>query len=176
MSESALESQAFKLLLKSEENYDLIILDSFFNEAHFGIAHHFKAPLILTCGANSIIVNHLTGNPAPYSFVPNLISEFSDNMSFFNRVQNSISGILSIFMHDFILFPKQEEMYNKYFHNVPSLKELADNITIILINTQPVLETPRPYMPNMIPIGGFHVQEPKQLPQVNICNITYIHT
>lgn len=150
------------------------MLDSFFNEAHFGLAYHFKTPIILTSATVSITVNHLTGNIAPFSFVPNLVSEFSDNMNFFNRIQNTISGVLSMLIHNFMLFPKQEEIYNKYFYNGPALKELVDNITVILINTQPVLETPRPYMPNMIYVGGFHVQEPKKLPQVNNFNIMKI--
>lgn len=60
--------------------------------------------------------------------------------------------------------PSQETVYKRYFENLlpkreklPDLINLIHNVSLVLINSHPALNYPRPYVPNMIQIGGVHV-------------------
>lgn len=60
--------------------------------------------------------------------------------------------------------PSQESVYKRYFDNLlpkreklPELIELIHNVSLVLINSHPSLNYPRPYVPNMIQIGGAHI-------------------
>jgi UDP:flavonoid glycosyltransferase YjiC (YdhE family) len=150
------------------EKFDLIIQFALFSESYLGLAHHFGAPVILlhTLGSTPVL-NKIIGNTAPPSYVPSLnsFSQTSTEMTFFQRVRNT----LHIWYNYVINFPKmenlQQELLSKHFPEAPSLQELLTNVSLVFVNSHYSIESPRPYVPNMIQIGGFHVEEPKQLPQ-----------
>lgn len=166
LSEAALKSNSLQELLRADENFDLIIFEAVFNEAHFGIAHHYNAPFIVLSTTGSSPANHYTGNLAPYSFVPNMQMYTSDKMTFAERLTNSALGVFFDLALKYIIFPAQEKIYSKYFPNGPNLNELSKNVSLVLVNSHVCLETPRPYLPNMITIAGYHVDEPEELPKV----------
>ncbi|KAJ9587119.1 hypothetical protein L9F63_028308, partial [Diploptera punctata] len=105
------------------------------------------------------------GNPHNPAFVPNLLTSFSDKMSFIQRLRNTfMEGI-------FIAFHKSQEVLitqkyvNQYFgEDVPSLSELVRNTSLLLLNTHFTLNRPRPLLPSVIEVGGLHIKSPKQLP------------
>lgn len=62
--------------------------------------------------------------------------------------------------------PSQESVYKRYFENLlpkrerlPDLIELIHNVNLVLVNSHPALHYPRPYVPNMIQIGGAHINQ-----------------
>lgn len=169
--EASLNSSAIQNLMKSNSKFDLIIFEAVMNDAQFGLAHHFQCPFIVLCTTGSQFVAHLTGNVAPYSFVPNMHSGFSDRMTFAERLTNAAIDIFYQFGMHMKLMPDQEAMYRKYFKDGPDLRTLAKNVSLVLANIHVALETPRPYLPNVIPVGGYHVAEPKNLSKViNLIN------
>lgn len=72
--EKALNTPEAKALMKSEEKYDVIVMEQFVNEAFFAYVHKFKCPVVLisTFGTTTTI-HEIFGNSAPWSYVP---SEF----------------------------------------------------------------------------------------------------
>lgn len=166
MTENALKSEALTNLLKSNEKFDLIIQFWLFGEPLLGIAHQLKAPVIgFSPIGSSPMLDMVTGNISPYSFVPNIMLTFSSEMNFFQRVANTvISTILKIFF-TFAIVPEQEELLQKYFPEAPPLQELLDGINLFLINTHYSTEGVKPYLSNLIHIGGFHLQEKETLPE-----------
>lgn len=54
-------------------------------------------------------------------------------------------------------------LLDKYLPNAPSLEELQVNVSVVLANSHYSIESSRPYVPNMVQIGGYHVQEVKLL-------------
>lgn len=158
-----LESPEVEALLQSKETkFDVIISLLNMNEAFLGFGHHFNAPVIPFCTTGaSLLVNHLFGNPAPYAMVPSLFVPAVD--SFWDRVKNTGVGVLFELLLQFWQLPTQEAFLKKHFPTAPPLQDLINDVHIGLLNSHPAIEGSLPYMPNMIPIGGFHSAEPAAL-------------
>ncbi|CAG7720590.1 unnamed protein product, partial [Allacma fusca] len=45
--------------------------------------------------------------------------------------------------------------------NLPSIQEIERNASIVLMNSQISFNPPRPYLPDMIEVGGLHLVPPK---------------
>lgn len=153
-----------KALLNSNKKFDLVILNWSMNEALLGIGHHFQTPVIVFSSiGSSQLTNKITRNPAPYSYIPNLFSIYPDDMTFFQRLNNAFWSLTFDIVDRYVNENVQEEILKRFFPNAPSLQELMDNVSLVLLNSHYGIESPRPYVPNMIEIGGFHVEEPKEL-------------
>jgi glucuronosyltransferase len=87
-------------------------------------------------------------------------------MSFSQRISNVFTSQVENLYRTFIHFPYQRRLYNKYFPNAKrSFDEMYKNSAIIFMNNHVSASSARPYLPNMIEIGGVHVEEAKPLPE-----------
>lgn len=154
--------------LASDTKFDVIVLEMFLTEAMLGLGHHFNAPVVIVSTfGSSRMTNDLVGTPSPLSYVPHPFLSFTDRMTFWERVANTImtgfERVQSIYFYD----QYQEEIYNNVFAEPkPTLDELKRNVSLVLLNTHVTLSTPKPYSPNMIEVGGLQVNSvPKPLPE-----------
>lgn len=162
-----LDDDNVKKLLLSDEKFDVVICEIFLNEALLGLAHRFKAPIIgVSTSGSNIWTNDLVGSPSPPSYVPNMMSGFSTRMNLLERVGNLAQTHFERFYFDNFYIHRQEEIYNEYFQGPkPSLDQLRKNVSLALLNTHFSLAFPRPYVPNMIEVGGIQVnRKTKELP------------
>ncbi|XP_017005917.2 UDP-glycosyltransferase UGT5 [Drosophila takahashii] len=151
-------------LLKSNQTFDAVISEVFLNEAHFGFAEHFKAPLIGLGTFGAISWNtDLVGSPSPPSYVPNALLKFSDHMSLAERVGNLAFLTYEYIFLNYFYLPRQELLYSKYFpNNKQDFYEMRKNTALVLLNQHVSLSFPRPYSPNMIEVGGMHINRKRQ--------------
>lgn len=54
----------------------------------------------------------------------------------------------------------------KFGDGIPDVKELANNITLLLVNQHFSISGSRPLSPQVIEIGGIHIRVEKELPLV----------
>ncbi|KAJ8877780.1 hypothetical protein PR048_022236 [Dryococelus australis] len=170
MATTLLESPDLKKLLhSSNDKFDLFITESFFNDALLGFSHKFDVPFVCVVAFSGTEgFKDSVGNPFPYSYVPNPFFNYNDNMTFFQRLHNTITNFLTKVGHNLYYIPAQDAVMRKYFTNVPNLPPLADiihNTSLLLLNTHFSHEFPRPNVPNLIEVGGMHVKPSKKLPQ-----------
>lgn len=160
LTEELLNHAHVKNLLKSNMKFDAMIITHPLSEQLFGIAHHFNVPLIvLSLIGTNPMVNYIAGNMNPYSYVPNLQYTFTDKMSFVERLINTVMG-LSGEIFQALLFPIQKSISAKYFPSAPPLEDIIEkHVALILVNSHYTTESPRPYTPNLIQIGGFHLED-----------------
>lgn len=153
-------------LLKSNQKFDAVIIEQFNNDALKGFAHQFKAPLILvsSIGANGW-VNSLVGNPAPYSYISEMFMCYSDHMTFFQRLKNTLFAIAMELNRNLYFFPRQNEILQECFPNPPHLNDLLYNVSLIFLNSHVSTNQPKPHVPAMVEIGGYHIKQPKSLPK-----------
>lgn len=168
MANFTLNHEVLQHFLDTEKTqYDVIVMEIFMNEAFLGLAHHFNAPIVgfSTFGANKWS-NDMVGNPTPLSCVPHMQLTFTDKMTFFQRVINVLSYVSEEILMNWYYMPKQEEIYNAMFPDPkPKLEELQKNVSLVLLNNHFSLNFPRPYVPNMIEVGGLQInRQPKKLP------------
>lgn len=87
-------------------------------------------------------------------------------MTYNQRFFNVIYTYLEDFIHEFFVKGIQRRQYKKYFPNAKkSFDEMHKKAAIIFMNTHIAGSTPRPLMPNVIDIGGIHIQKDKELPK-----------
>lgn len=103
----------------------------------------------------------------PWSHVPNTLVTYDDNMTFTERCYNSMLSLCDWIVRKFIYFPQQNELARKYFGHlgsIPSVEDLTQNVSLVLLNTHRSVQSPRPSMPTILNIGGAHIKPPKALP------------
>ncbi|KAJ8928780.1 hypothetical protein NQ314_018638 [Rhamnusium bicolor] len=166
LTQNTLEHPNLQKLLKSNEHFDAVVIEQFNNDALKVLAYHFKAPLILfsTIGANSWI-NPLVGNPSPPSYIPDALLSYRPDMTFHQRLVNWLFTVVSELNRQLLFFPTQNKMMKEHFPDAPDLSILNYNASIVLLNSHESINQAVPLVPNMIDVGGFHVNPPKELPK-----------
>lgn len=66
----------------------------------------------------------------------------------------------------FQYIPQQEAIYKSYFNKIApqsvqqTLKELINNVSLVFVNSHPLMQESRVYEPeNVIEIGGLHLKQ-----------------
>ncbi|XP_028660754.2 UDP-glucuronosyltransferase 2A1-like isoform X7 [Erpetoichthys calabaricus] len=103
--------------------------------------------------------------PSPFSYVPSVGLQFTDKMTFVDRMKN----ILAYFINDFLFYEWVSSNWDSYFSEITgrptSLCEMMGKAEIWLIRTYWDFEFPRPYLPNFQFVGGLHCRPAKALPE-----------
>ena len=165
VTEATLKHPNVQELLRSDEKFDAVIIQEFMNEAHKGFATHFNAPMILLSPIGACAwVNTLVANPAPTSYVPDAMLSYSSQMTFTERLTNTVFHFYTHILYHLFNFPKHARLYNEYFPNSVPFYDALYNVSLVFLNSHPSLNQPVPYVPNMVDIGGFHINPTKELP------------
>ena len=153
--------------IATQQKFDVIILEIFMTEALLGLGHVFNAPVIgvSTFGASKW-TNDLVGTPTPLSYVPNPFLSFTDKMNFVERTGNIMMSLFETIYMAIAYDPLQKQIYDASFSDPkPCLNTLKKDVSLILVNSHFTLNYPRPYVPNMIEVGGMHINRvPNPLP------------
>ena len=171
----AFELPIFKELLN--EKFDLIFLTPLFNECLYGYIHMLNTSVVLYNQAGVIpwLAGDL-GTPNPLSFTPNLLLGYSDRMTYFERLGNFIGTMYCYLTLEYYYYPIVEQIYRDFFDpNLPPVKEIIKNSSIVLANSNIAFHKPRPLMPDIIEVGGLHMTPPKSVPKVCSPLITFLY-
>ncbi|KAI4497701.1 hypothetical protein M0802_007241 [Mischocyttarus mexicanus] len=80
-------------------------------------------------------------------------------MNFWQRISNTVHTVYSKMYYNY-LTQIQDEQIRKYVNlNLPSVRKLETNISMILVNSYFSLNGIKPMTPGLIEIGGLHVDE-----------------
>lgn len=160
-----LDSAPLKEMM-AKEQFDLVIVDILLNYCMLGILPHFKAPYIFlsTMVAPSHVMDP-TGNRLPPSFIPSPFFEYSDRMTFSERV---INWMFCLFMDVAAQWYLKgvEDIYKEKLGIDVGVVEITKNVSMILSNTHFTMTYPRPYLPDVVDVGGMHTVPAGPLPKV----------
>ncbi|GLV35853.1 UDP-glycosyltransferase family 35 member B1 [Carabus blaptoides fortunei] len=172
--QSTLNHTNFQKLLKSNAKFDLIIIEAMFSEALVGVGYRFSAPVILLSAmSTNLAIYKYVGIPTSGSTLPCLTLGFTGVMTFPQRLLNTVVGWSMDLYHQFYHLRVHNELLHQYFPDAPELQDvLRKYVALVLLNSDPSFDVVKPLVPNMIHIGGYHVEEPKELPQVTLHDIT----
>ncbi|XP_072922169.1 UDP-glucuronosyltransferase 2A2-like isoform X1 [Hemitrygon akajei] len=150
-----LRESAFKVLLSDPIHFcgDLLAVK-------LGIPFIFS----LRFSPGFAVEKHCGQMPAPPSYVPTFLSEFSDKMSFPERIQN----VFYTFMYQWIadgMWSRWNSYYSEILGESTTLCEIMGKAEIWLIRTYWDFEFPRPLLPNFVFVGGLHCRPANPLPQ-----------
>lgn len=142
-----------------DSKFDLVFIDSFFNDCAYGLAHVFQA--------KTIVISTTTVFPWFYDAfgIPDDSSWATTDcvfalpvrdVNFFHRVISAVMPVVWKLIRDLYYYPELEKITKDAFQleNVPSFSELERNNSLVFITTHYSQEFARSFPPNVVPIGG----------------------
>ncbi|XP_071055912.1 UDP-glycosyltransferase UGT5-like [Onthophagus taurus] len=165
-----LNQRIVKDLLKSNEKYDLILIEYFNTDCFLGFAHTFKIPVIALSSSYPMPWHSSRfariENPA---FVPVHFGNFPKFMSFWERLENTIMlGYCKAVYYLLCDLPGNRDAKAFFGDNLPALEKIAENTSLILVNNYFALNGAFPQVPGMIEVGGMHLGTRQSLPKVRL--------
>jgi len=139
-------------------DYDLIIVERAASECVTYIAAKLDIPIIFSSPSplKTTIEYSIIGNSPNPASVSHIMAYHSVPRTFFQRLTNSLFYAYS----SFLSIRKESEMKI----NNPGEYDLMEPVkpSIVFLNTHYITEAPRPFPPNVIQVGGIHLQSPKK--------------
>lgn len=152
--------------------FDLAIVEQFNSDCSLGIVNKLKLPFI---GFASHVLTPWTydrlgliGNPA---FVPNHFLPNGRSLNFVETFESFVLSIYAKFIYRSLQRRDRDILITKYDPDTPDLEEIAKKMSLILVNTYFPLNGAYPASPNLIEVGGLHLQKTKPISKV----LTYLH-
>lgn len=82
------------------------------------------------------------------------------NLSFWRRMMNFVNTWWNIHTWFNTFAFKQQQIAEKYFgKDIPHITNVAKNMSLILINQEPLLAYARPEIPNIVHFSGLHIKK-----------------
>ncbi|XP_036400742.1 UDP-glucuronosyltransferase-like isoform X2 [Megalops cyprinoides] len=146
-----------------DERFQLMLTDPFLPCGSI-LAHAFALPAVyflrgIPCG----LEDKAAQNPSPPSFVPRFFTGHSDRMDFLQRVKNVVMTVVEEKLCR-TLFASFDELSSRYLQQDITYRELVGHGAVWLLRYDFTFEFPRPFMPNMIHIGGINCAKRSPLP------------
>lgn len=161
-----------KFIQEDQSTFDLIILESFFQECTVALGHKYGAPVINIIPVTPwISVSRWAKNPTDFSYIQDFSMDGGKLLNFWERLKNTYIGLYGLFIEPIVYLPKMEKMMNTYFQypgyeNRPSMTDMLKNVSLGLIDSDVMILSPRPYVPSFIEVPGIHIQHIEKMNKV----------
>ncbi|XP_023245843.1 uncharacterized protein LOC106639852 [Copidosoma floridanum] len=152
----------------SNPPYDVLITEAFGANCFMGIGRHLNIPVIAASSAIEYPwVSEFTGNNDNLAVVPNALYMAFGQMSFWQRLKNTLVYHNEIRKFQKLTEHPQTELMKKYINSsTPNIREIERSVALTLVNSHPIIYGVRPVLPTVVEIGGLHVEESEStLPQ-----------
>ncbi|CAH1160295.1 unnamed protein product [Phaedon cochleariae] len=164
--DDGLGKKELQMFLKENNQFDLVMVEIFNTNCFMGLVKLFDAPVIgLSSSRPPTWIERWFANPENPSYIPTTFTGFSDSMTFLQRVENTLSLVWDKLIYEYFIAGPGNHSSRRYL-GVDILKEFDAmyNVSLLLTNTHFSLNLPRPFVPNIIEVGGIHIEEPKEIP------------
>ncbi|XP_050101203.1 UDP-glucosyltransferase 2-like [Anopheles aquasalis] len=156
-----------QFIARRDLTFDLVVAEQFFQESWLMFAHQYDAPIVtISTYGYSDFFDRIMGLRTPLSFVPHMIFSYEDDMDLFERVYNLFISQYDAYYRKSYYLPEQNRMAKEVFADwasetgraLPNVADLEKSISVILVNSHPVLNRPRPTIRGLVDIGGAHIR------------------
>ncbi|RZC37455.1 UDP-glucuronosyltransferase 2B9-like, partial [Asbolus verrucosus] len=164
------QTEGLKTIMQYPDGFkfDLIVWD--FNVGHclFPLIEKFGRPPV-------IAVNPFINQPNILrniwqSFIPFMAHPHTDHMTLWQKLKSNFFSVVTEITRIIHYIPRQTELAESYFGKVNlTIQEVETNVSLMLANYNPVFNYVEALPPNIIPVGGLHIQS-KPLP-VDLKNV-----
>lgn len=116
----------------------------------------------------------MVANPHNPAYNPVSSLGYSDRMSFDQRLWNTLVSISEQFNYKYLYLPSQEAVYRRHFSgkNLPPLLDVIHNVSSVLVNSNPMINYPRPVVPTMVEVGGMHL---RKFDKTGLSEVSWVH-
>lgn len=150
---------AVKSLIDSDSTFDLIITEVFNTDLFLGFVAKFRCPhiSISPCPLMPWVYERI-GLPVRPSVKPIVFSARKIRMSALEVCANTLDWLFAVCYYQFVMNPKSERIARKYFGDIPPLRDLAANVSLILTNTHSSIHPSMTLSKKLIEVGGMHIE------------------
>ncbi|TKS69827.1 UDP-glucuronosyltransferase 2A1 [Collichthys lucidus] len=147
-----------------DSKFDLMLTDPC-SGGRIILAKYLNLPLVYNVRWILAGEGHLAIAPSPVSYIPITGSHYTDKMTFFQRAKNMVLYLAVQTHHHLLVKQVYQRICDKYLGPDNDYNLLMLDADIWLMRVDFVFEFPRPTMPNVIYMGGFHCKPAKPLPE-----------
>ncbi|KAK0396262.1 hypothetical protein QR680_001644 [Steinernema hermaphroditum] len=145
--------------------FDTVVVDDLYNPCgllHTGLQKSVFIYWSMTAlRTESAWAHH---SPSPPSYLPVHGTKLTDRLSFTERAFNLAAYLRAIYVHQSVVLPRMDNIFKKYY---PQLETgaffMERNASINYVNTPPIFDFARPYMPRVNFVGGLHCKKAESL-------------
>ncbi|CAK1547660.1 unnamed protein product [Leptosia nina] len=154
-----------EIIREGEGRFDVIIVEASVRPALI-FSHVFKAPIIqMSTSGPMLNSNDVVGAPSHIFLYPWVLHQRLYNLTLWEEFQEIFKhkDIYNLYIN---LELKEDIMLQSIFgRDVPSLRDLSDNVDMIFINSYSFWCDKLPVPKNLVYVGGIHIQPEKDLPE-----------
>ncbi|GAB6022896.1 hypothetical protein CHUAL_006991 [Chamberlinius hualienensis] len=149
--------------VSNKSKYDVVLIDLFFGEMFLPLAHIMKVPAILM--VSSVLMSPYAWNlNVPYYYFFNY-NGYEEPLNFIARIRTFVFHFYLMVFGNCYFYPKEDEIIGKRIPNVPSVKSLMSQSSLILTANPPSIQDTLPMTSNIVDIGCAHCRPPVSLPK-----------
>ena len=151
-----------------KRDVDLFMVDGYFHEFLYPVFDLMKVPFI-SHGSSSAFPATLSamGIPVQYAAVPSPFTDFSNQMTFFQRMLNVVADKTFKIVHELYVLKDMNAIVQKHFPGARHITEMEGEASIHLVNSHPMTNWVRSLSPAVVPLGALHTRPAKPLPEVS---------
>ena len=152
--------------IMANESFDLVMTNEASGPTCYPFGWYFKAPVI-AISPNVLFPGRaeILGNDEHYSYVPFVLSSFTDKMTLYQRTMNLLMFKLFKFVSRDLQVGVAESLFKQMVNpNAPPFLEMEKNFSLLFTNTHLSFNYPRTLPPQVIEIGGLHCRPANPLP------------
>ncbi|XP_073433669.1 UDP-glucuronosyltransferase 1A6-like isoform X7 [Dendrobates tinctorius] len=145
-----------------DEKFDALLTDPF-SLCGIILAEDLNVPNVNFLRGMPCTLDYISAQcPSPFSYVPRIFTQYSDKMTFSQRVKNVLVRMLEPYYCGLTCLPWQQ-MASEFLKKDITVEQLLSRTSIWLLRINFAFEFPRPIMPNMVFIGGINCKPRKHL-------------
>lgn len=149
--------------------FDLIVFDVTLGQCLYPLVERFGDPPVVAVTPFLLppVLSKSFGSHLYTSYMPFYNSQFTNPMSFKERILNFIYVYYEQIYRNYVFMPKANAIAKRGFgENIRFLEETERKMGLLLCNIDSILDYPIALPPNIIPVGGLQVKPPRKLPAV----------
>lgn len=168
------EQDAIKRLLDYPKTFrfDLIIHDFTMGQFLLGFVEHFRNPPLVSISPYNIpsYTQYLADIPLYPTYVPHPASSFSAQMTFIERVKNTLYWGFDMLYRQQVFMPNENQRMKRVFPgaNLTHVKLLERRSELVLVNSDPAIDFYQLLPPNVVQVGGLHIKRAEEMPSVSV--------
>lgn len=153
-----------RFIKDDKSSFDLVVVESFFQECTVALGHKYNAPVINIVPVTPwLSVSRWSANPTDFAYIKDFTLDGGKFLNFWERFTNTFIGLYGLLLEPIIYIPQMEHIMDTYFQypgyeNRPTMTEMLKNITLNLIDSDVMILSPRPYLPNYVEVPGIYLR------------------
>lgn len=167
--------EVLKFIKDDSQSFDVVLVE-IMDPLTLTFAAKFKCPIIGISSMN--LPNPIlesVGSPMHVVLHPDVYTPYyRGELKFFEKVDAVLYDLYEKYTYQYVYFPAVRDIAKKHLgDDIPDLNSIQKNMSILLVNSNPIIHGVRPYGPNVVEIGGgIHIKPPKPLPLVSNQTLT----